>query len=612
MQLLQLRVRNYKTIDDSGWVDLDDITCLVGRNESGKTAFLRAIERLNPAYGDGSYDVYTEYPRDRWATYRERHDEDPDPVVSARFRLADDEVAQIESAFGDGVVADPVGIVSKNYANELRWELDLDETAFEPSDEVDATDAEEMGFANLIGTSVLADAIPTFLYVDEYTLLSGRIDLAGLRERQDTGDETQSDAAFLSLLSIAGVDLDDLTDDADRRERVAELESASRTMSQQAMRYWSQNEGVRLRLRLAGEDNEEIEIRVEDVDTDITVEFDSRSHGFRWFVSTFCTLYDLATREDGPVLLLDEPGLNLHAKAKSDFLTFLEREVATNRAVVYTTHSPHMIDPDRLHRVKPIRADPPSGPNVVTDIANADPDTRFLLKNVVELGMIDALLARPQTLLVPEDADHTYLHAISQSFVETGRDGLDPRWTIVPVGGEANVPWFVSLMDSVDLDVAALLSDRSRIEDELSAEESPIDGSNVQTVGEFVDVNGPATVEDLFSTPYFLAVVNEAYRSELEAAGTLDDRLTEADLPARPAPIVDRLTAVFEEHEVADSFDRDRVARYFQRQRSDLPELDGDSSRTFSGVFRAFNTRLESFEGVSKRRKTIRELLNLG
>jgi len=37
MNLKSLRVRNYRCIDDSGWVSVDDFTCLIGKNESGKT-----------------------------------------------------------------------------------------------------------------------------------------------------------------------------------------------------------------------------------------------------------------------------------------------------------------------------------------------------------------------------------------------------------------------------------------------------------------------------------------------------------------------------------------------------------------------------------------------
>ena len=63
MQLVRARVTNYKSIDDSGWVSMDGVTCLVGKNESGKTAFLQALRRLNPVPGaNGDFDL-KDYPR---------------------------------------------------------------------------------------------------------------------------------------------------------------------------------------------------------------------------------------------------------------------------------------------------------------------------------------------------------------------------------------------------------------------------------------------------------------------------------------------------------------------------------------------------------------------
>ena len=52
MKLSQARVVNYRSIDDSSWVKVDDVTALVGKNESGKTAFLQAIRKINSISGE--------------------------------------------------------------------------------------------------------------------------------------------------------------------------------------------------------------------------------------------------------------------------------------------------------------------------------------------------------------------------------------------------------------------------------------------------------------------------------------------------------------------------------------------------------------------------------
>ncbi len=47
VKIIRARVNNYKSIDDSSWVDMEDVTALVGKNESGKTAFLQALRKIN-------------------------------------------------------------------------------------------------------------------------------------------------------------------------------------------------------------------------------------------------------------------------------------------------------------------------------------------------------------------------------------------------------------------------------------------------------------------------------------------------------------------------------------------------------------------------------------
>ena len=66
MKAIRFRVRNYRNIDDSGWIPLERVTAFVGRNESGKTSLLKALHKFNPATPE-PYDAQREFPRDRYA-----------------------------------------------------------------------------------------------------------------------------------------------------------------------------------------------------------------------------------------------------------------------------------------------------------------------------------------------------------------------------------------------------------------------------------------------------------------------------------------------------------------------------------------------------------------
>ena len=58
MKLIKVRITEYQSILDSNEFKVGDITCLVGKNEAGKTALLKALYRLNPIIeADGDFDV---------------------------------------------------------------------------------------------------------------------------------------------------------------------------------------------------------------------------------------------------------------------------------------------------------------------------------------------------------------------------------------------------------------------------------------------------------------------------------------------------------------------------------------------------------------------------
>jgi hypothetical protein len=636
MNLTALRVQNYRSLSDTGWVDIDDLTCLVGRNESGKTAFMRAAEKLNPAYGDNEYVPYAEYPREEWPEYSDRHEDDPDVVASGRFRLDDEDVAAIEEAYAEDIVADREVTVHRDYANERHWELGLAEApclsylreTHEFGEETDAELADVSAVAALsegarktveselggeplptlatdIGRTVLSERLPAFRFVGEYSVMNGVIDIEALLDRRDEGELSPGDHVFLSLLAVADLDIESLREVEDWRETITELEAASATVSDNAMDYWSQSGDIGIRIQRAGTEEEPVlDVRVENRDQRVTVEFEQRSHGFRRFFSTFCQLSELERTDDDLVLLLDEPGLNLHARAKQEFLEFLKEELATRHSTIYTAHSPFMIDEETVHQVRMVLGDPPGEENVVADVSAADEYTQFPLRNVFEFDLMDTLLVYPQTLLVEQKADHVFLYVLSQMLRDAGKEGLDSRWTVIPVKHADNVGTFISLFGEDRLDVAALLDEtpdwkkpaRGRGETE-----SPLADIPVKVASEY-STSEDATIEDVLSTEFYLQLLNGAYATAIGASDTAPDRLTAEDLDG-DGPIVGQVESYFESHDINNGeFDRNEPALYLQRNRGELAEeLDKETRRNATKLFTDLNNILVSFDGVRTR-----------
>jgi hypothetical protein len=83
----EFKIQNYRNIDDSGWIPLETITALVGRNESGKTALLKAPHKFNPATPH-PYFPQREFPRDRFT--RDCRNASDWPVSSVKFSIDED------------------------------------------------------------------------------------------------------------------------------------------------------------------------------------------------------------------------------------------------------------------------------------------------------------------------------------------------------------------------------------------------------------------------------------------------------------------------------------------------------------------------------------------
>jgi len=65
MKLERFRVMDYRSINESGQIDVSRVTAILGRNESGKSNLLRALYALNPSGGIKALNRIKDFPRHR-------------------------------------------------------------------------------------------------------------------------------------------------------------------------------------------------------------------------------------------------------------------------------------------------------------------------------------------------------------------------------------------------------------------------------------------------------------------------------------------------------------------------------------------------------------------
>ena len=112
MQLTAFRLFKYRNIQDSGLVKLADrLTCIVGKNQSGKTNLLKGLQKFNPHDKSVKYDVRSDWPRGG-----RRNKNENQVVCEAHFDL-DDEREEL-AALAHPVLPATRAVVTKNYAGQ--------------------------------------------------------------------------------------------------------------------------------------------------------------------------------------------------------------------------------------------------------------------------------------------------------------------------------------------------------------------------------------------------------------------------------------------------------------------------------------------------------------
>src|SRR5712671_7049551 len=116
MKLTAFRIQRYKSILDSGWIEVSPLTVLVGKNESGKTTVLRALHKFNP-FDPEPYMLDREWPRSQRKGRSENQ-----VVCSTRFALSPEESGEMEAITGGRPLPAEL-TVTRDYKGRLEIEF---------------------------------------------------------------------------------------------------------------------------------------------------------------------------------------------------------------------------------------------------------------------------------------------------------------------------------------------------------------------------------------------------------------------------------------------------------------------------------------------------------
>jgi hypothetical protein len=420
---------------------------------------------------------------------------------------------------------------------------------------IEAASAE--GWANPVAYEVwkgfLSPRLPTALYFDDYQLLPGKVNINELRRRiqqeeKNPGALEGGYRSARSLLRMAGVGLDSLMDADGYESAKARLEALGNTITDQIFGFWKQNENnldVEFDVRPDPRDTPpfndgpNLYVRIKNRRHRVTVPFDQRSKGFIWFFSFlvwFDTVQETVKAGRPLILLLDEPGLNLHALAQADFLRYIGT-LGEKHQVVYTTHSPFMVRADRLDAVRVVEDRADTGSVVSANLTSSDARTLLPLQAALGYSVGQSLFIARRNLVVEGPADMLYLQHASAQLESANRTGLRGDVVIVPAGGLDKLATFIALLGANDLELVVLHDTSGHPEQRLEVlvEQKLIEGRRILSYGMFRQPGDlarrkagvprpepgqatalmPTDIEDLLTVPLFLQGFNAAYAKEL-------------------------------------------------------------------------------------------------
>ena len=431
-----------------------------------------------------------------------------------------------------------------------------------------------------IYSTYLAPNLPKFLYYDEYYALPSRIDIEDLKAGTLDKDELKTSKA---LFELADINIEELTSTSNFETYIAELEATGNLITDELFKYWKTNAQLRVRFQLdrkqvAGASHNILDIRVENQKHAMSLPLATRSKGFNWFFS-FIVWFNKIQEDKASnyVLLLDEPGLNLHASAQADLLRFIE-SLSERHQVIYTTHSPFMVED--LHRVRTI-FDGEKGSTISESIQQRDSDTLFPLQAALGYDIAQNLFISKNNLLVEGPADLIYLTVMSGVLESEKRVGLRDGITIVPVGGLDKVATFISLLKASKLNIACLLdtfsdqAGKQRVDDLIRLK--IIKEKNIRFFDEFSPVKSGADIEDMFEPSEYLRLFNAAF-SELEDVKA-------SDVGKTNERIIPQINALIRK----ERFNHYRPANQLAKQGAKAGDFQPTTLDRFEAMFRAVN-----------------------
>lgn len=302
-----------------------------------------------------------------------------------------------------------------------------------------------------------------------------------------------------------------------KRERGILLRSAATQLTQSFKKWWLQGDYI----FDFEADGRHFRINVSDSLRPEQIELEGRSRGLQWFFSFFLVfLVETKEGHSNTILLLDEPGLSLHPIAQYDLTKFF-RKLSEENQLLYTSHSPFLVDMENLANVKAVYVDSQTGRTLVSSnlrYNEADAEKSiFPVHAALGLTVSDTLLLGCLPILVEGPSDQIYLNLIKRKLIGNGDLKNSKEIVFIPTGGVRGMGPVTKLVSSRDEALPYVLLDSDNVgkdyQKQLKKGRYRDEKEKILGVGDFLGEQ-EYEIEDLLPSAAIVSIIDRRYHSE--------------------------------------------------------------------------------------------------
>ena len=386
---------------------------------------------------------------------------------------------------------------------------------------------------------ILDKRTPVFILFNNYFKVKPSIHLEHLAQRIEQNimdDDEYYDYGNLCLLKLLGFTARELADlgntptpNMNDKEalkayrdkldtRSYQLNAASVRLTQEIRSVWMPNpdrpEADKLKLTA---DGQYLKVVVED-DLGVDIELDQRSEGFQWLVSFFVVFFSEAMdKHENAILLLDEPGMSLHALKQRDFRETISR-LAIDNQTIFTTHSPFLVGPDELDYTRIVELKSREiGTKVHTIFSSDDPAGMLPLQEALGYDLASSLFSQQRNLIMEGITDYWYVEATCRLLDDADVAKINDKIALVFANSAGKVVYYATILHAHHLKVAALL-DSDSAGDQAAQQDNlvhTLGNKKILRTKDFCDIE-KSEIEDLLRET-LISVVNDEFECDVSS-----------------------------------------------------------------------------------------------